>query len=295
MIGVVPEKTSSPDKHHVLVTGSAGYVGRHVVTALLDRGDTVTAVVRPGSRRAVDDRATIVEADILAPEFDLADLGDQLPDALVHLAWQDGFSHNAPSHLRSLPGHFEFLTKAAAAGIPRISVLGTMHEVGYWEGAIDAETPTNPLTLYGIAKDALRRAAFTQLDSKVQLQWLRCYYIYGDDRNNRSIFTRLLEAADAGKTSFPFTTGASKYDFIDVAELGRQIAVVSGSELTGIINCSSGVPVSLADKVEEFIATNHLPITLEYGAFPDREYDSPAVWGEASAISALMKADSAAH
>jgi nucleoside-diphosphate-sugar epimerase len=264
------------------------------VSALLDRGDSVTAVVRPGSRRAVDERATVVEADILDLGFEFATLGDDVPDALVHLAWQDGFSHNAPSHLRSLPGHFEFLAKAADRGIGRISVLGTMHEVGYWEGAIDASTPTNPLSLYGIAKDALRRAAFSQLETKAQLQWLRCYYIHGDDRNNRSIFTRLLEAADAGQTTFPFTTGASKYDFIDVAELGRQIAVVSASDVTGIINCSSGVPVSLADKVEEFIATNNLPIALQYGAFPDREYDSPAVWGDASVITALMKADAPA-
>jgi dTDP-6-deoxy-L-talose 4-dehydrogenase (NAD+) len=123
----------------------------------------------------------------------------------------------------------------------------------------------------------------------VPLQWLRCYYILGDDRNNQSIFSRILDAVDAGKTTFPFTTGKNEYDFIDVDDLADQIARVSArADVTGVINCSSGVPLSLAERVEAFIRDNNLPITLEYGAFPDRPYDSPGVWGDATRIKALL-------
>ena len=31
--------------------------------------------------------------------------------------------------------------------------MGSMHEIGYWEGAIDENTPCNPMSMYGIAKD----------------------------------------------------------------------------------------------------------------------------------------------
>lgn len=276
-------------EEHIVVTGAGGYIGRHVVAALLDRGARVTAVVRSADRADLDDRATIVEADILAPGFDVATLADQPPTAVVHLAWQDGFAHNSPSHMLLLSAHFGFLTALADWGVKRISVLGTMHEVGYWEGPIVAETPTSPITLYGIAKDALRRSSFAALASRVQLTWLRCYYILGDDRRNNSIFTRLLEAVDAGKPSFPFTTGKNRFDFIGVDELGRQIATVATQDsVTGVINCCTGEPVSLAAKVEAFIADNNLPITLEYGAFPDRPYDSPGAWGDPTIIRELM-------
>ena len=165
-----------------------------------------------------------------------------------------------------------------------------MHEIGYWEGAIDADTPSNPSSLYGIAKDALRRATFASLAADAEVQWLRCYYIYGDDRLNRSIFARLLEAADEGRTTFPFTSGANRYDFIEVAALGRQIAAVALEPgLTGVINCSSGDPVALGEMVERFIAEHDLGITLEYGAFPDRPYDSPGVWGDATIVRAIME------
>lgn len=275
----------------VVVTGAAGYIGRHVVSAVADLGFDVLAVVRPGRECVLDPRATVVEADVLAPGFDASVLRTSEAVAFIHLAWQDGFAHNAASHMLTVSAHYALLAAVAESGVPRIAALGTMHEVGYWEGGIEADTPANPRTLYGIAKDCLRRACMLVLAQKVEFAWLRCYYIYGDDRSNNSIFTRLLESVDEGKSSFPFTTGTNKYDFIHVDELARQIAVASTtSGVTGIINCSSGEPVSLAEKVEEYIRDEGLPIELDYGAFPDRPYDSPEVWGVADRIADLMAA-----
>lgn len=274
---------------NIVVTGAGGYVGRHVVSALENLGHDVIATVRPGSRRDIDSRARVVEVDVFGSTIDAVSTFGVVPDALVHLAWTDGFRHNARSHMEQLSAHFRFLASMADQGVGQIAALGTMHEIGYWEGAIDEVTPTAPLSLYGIAKDSLRRALQTDLGERIVFQWLRCFYIYGDDRNNQSIFTRLLSATDEGKTSFPFTTGANKYDFILVEELARQIAaVVNQTEVTGIINCCSGKPVSLAEQVEAFITSNELAITLEYGAFPDRPYDSPAVWGDARLIRQIM-------
>lgn len=275
----------------VVITGAAGYVGRRVVSAVADLGYRPVAVVRPGRDGfEIDARAQIIEADVLAHGFDVSSIVEADTAAAIHLAWQDGFVHNAPSHMTMLSAHFSFLTGLAAAGVPRIAALGTMHEVGYWEGAITADTPTSPRTLYGVAKDALRRASMLALADRVELAWLRCFYIYGDDRRNNSIFTRLLETVDAGKPTMPFTSGENLYDFIHVDELALQIALASVTPgVVGVINCSSGKPVSLATQVERFISEHKLPISLDYGAFPDRPYDSPAVWGDASFIHALLE------
>ena len=169
--------------------------------------------------------------------------------------------------------------------------MGTLHEIGFYEGKIDENTPCNPLSQYGIAKNALRQALLTYTkDKDVNIFWLRAYYILGDDKKNNSIFAKLLAAAEAGKKEFPFTTGKAKYDFIQVDELAKQIVAASTQDkYTGIINVCSGKPVSLGDRVEQFIKEKGLDISLQYGVFPERPYDSKIEYADKTIISKIME------
>ena len=99
----------------------------------------------------------------------------------------------------NLSRHYAFIEQMMRGGLKQLAVMGTMHEVGYFEGAIDADTPCNPISMYGIAKDALRRSSIL-LSQKynVCLQWLRAFYIYGDDEKNHSIFTKITQAEQNG-------------------------------------------------------------------------------------------------
>ena len=271
----------------VLVTGAGGYIGRHVVSALCNLGAEVTAV--DFRTDGIDPRARAMTYDIFNHSNNIyQELGS--PDACLHMAWKDGFVHNSHAHMECLSDHYMFIRNMVEGGLKQLAVMGTMHEVGYHEGAIDENTPCNPISMYGIAKDSLRRSTFLLLkDKDVCLQWLRAYYIYGDDKRNNSIFAKLVVAAEEGKKTFPFTTGKNLYDFIEVDQLAAQIAAsVMQTEVDGIINCCSGKPMSLADKVESFIKEHGFDIQLEYGAFPDRPYDSPGVWGDAAKIQMIM-------
>ena len=96
--------------------------------------------------------------------------------------------------------------------------------------------------------------------------------------------------AEEGQKTFPFTSGVNQYDFIDVDLLAKYIATASmQNEISGIINVCSGKPVALKDKVESFIKEKGLDIRPEYGVFPTRKYDSPAVRGNAELINKIMK------
>lgn len=272
----------------ILVTGANGYIGRHVVDALKRQGARVVAA---DLRMDSDTNADIeISCDIFDSADDVLRALGGVPDACLHLAWRNGFDHKAPSHIEDLSAHFEFLTALAQAGVSQIAVMGSMHEVGYWEGSIDEGTPCNPLSLYAVAKNALRQALELEFKcTPVVFQWIRGYYIYGDDSKSQNIFGKILQASEEGRKTFPFTSGKNKYDFLQIDELAYQIAcVLMQDKVGGIINCCSGSPISLAEMVEGFIADHGLDITLEYGAYPDRPYDSPGVWGDNAKIKSIL-------
>lgn len=272
----------------ILVTGAAGYIGRHVVKTALDMGHRVIAA--DFAFKGVDERAEFCDVPLFSGDKNIYKaLGS--PDVCIHLAWRDGFRHNASSHMKDLSSHVVFCNNMAAGGLPLLTVMGTMHEVGYWEGAITADTPCAPQSQYGIAKNALRQSLMLSLPATgCCLHWLRAYYITGDEAHGSSIFAKITQAELDGKKTFPFTTGKNKYDFIDVDRLAQMIVAASVQDkVGGIINVCTGQPQSLADRVEQFLREKQYKIRLDYGAFPDRPYDSPGVWGDPAQINAILQ------
>ncbi len=274
---------------NILITGAGGYIGCHVVDSAIHKQYHVSCSDINFSTKFND--VTYYKKDILSDSLN-PDLYTNLgsPDIIIHLAWQNGFNHSAVSHLEQLPKHFNFLKNMIDSGCKSISVIGSMHEVGYFEGEVDSNTPCNPLSLYGIAKNTLRQALTIYCAPKnVSLKWLRAFYVTGDDYNNKSIFSKILRMAEDGQKTFPFTSGINKYDFLDIDTLSDYILTASvQNKISGIINVCSGKPVALKDKVDEFIKLNKLDIKPEYGAFKEREYDSPAIWGNTDLINKIM-------
>lgn len=274
----------------IAVTGANGYIGRHVVSTLLDLGQEVVAIDL-SIDNDIDNRAEKKVIDIFSKDIINVYKEIGCPDVCIHLAWKDGFAHNSNAHMEMLSDHYRFLKELINNGIAHLSVMGSMHEVGYYEGAIDENTPTNPLSMYGVAKNSLRQSLELLVkESNTPMTWLRAFYILGDDLNNNSVFSKIVKMEQEGKDTFPFVSGKNKYDFIDVDELSMQISLASlQSDIVGIINCCSGEPVALADKVDEFIRNHNFSIKPDYGKFPERAYDSPAIWGDATKINNIVK------
>lgn len=271
----------------ILVTGANGYLGQGIVRSILNNGHCVVAT--DFNTQFVDERAERIACNLFEVDNPYSFFGE--PDVLLHLAWRDGFVHYSSAHIDDLPKHYAFIKKMVDGGIQQVAVMGSMHEIGFFEGSINESTPCHPTTPYGIGKNALRD--LTQMICKqknIVFQWLRGYYIVGNSKFGSSIFSKITAAVDEGKTEFPFTLGQNQYDFIDYSDFCAQVAAVVGQKNEqGIINICSGKPEKLADRVERFIKENGYRIKLQYGAFPDRPYDSKAVWGNDTKIRKIME------
>lgn len=270
----------------ILVTGANGYLGQGIVKEILDSDHDVIATDFAVDH--VDERAEKIAGNMFEVERPYEFFGK--PDVLLHLAWRDGFVHYSNAHIDDLPKHFAFIKQMAEEGVKQIAVMGSMHEIGFFEGSVNENTPCHPTTPYGIGKNALRDLTEMVCKQKdIIFQWLRGYYIVGNSKYGNSIFSKITAAVEEGKTEFPFTLGQNQYDFIDYADFCTQVAAVAcQQEEQGIINICSGRPEKLADRVERFIKENNYNIKLQYGAFPDRPYDSKAIWGDDKKIQRIL-------
>ena len=152
-------------KQRFLVTGGAGYVGSHLVTALLDRGDEVTVLdnLRTGHRAAVPAGVRLVVADLADGAATDAVVGDSPWDAVLHFAAlsQVGESMRMP---------MRYLLDNAANGIRLIDAC-VRHGVGQFvlsstaamfnldsDAPIPEDAPIDPQSAYGDSKWMIERA-----------------------------------------------------------------------------------------------------------------------------------------
>ncbi len=280
----------------VLVTGATGFVGRHLVTALLARGCAVRAVARNAETAANlpwIDAVEFVAADIHAPDLDIVALTSGV-DALAHLAWPGLPNYQALFHFEhNLMADYRFIKGAVEAGVSQVLVTGTCFEYGLQSGPLSERTPPQPGNPYGLAKNTLR--LFLENLQRVQpfnLQWARLFYLHGEGQNPNSLLAALDRAIDNGDDSFDMSAGEQLRDYLAIETAAGYLAtILHQRDFIGVINCSSGQPISVRALVEERVRQRRAAIRLNLGHYPYPTHEPMAFWGVADRLQQLLGAD----
>ena len=270
----------------VIVSGATGFVGRHLVPQLLDRGYDVVALARDESKArelAWFDRVQFVSVDF---HRDLPGFSPQPGAALVHLAWPGLPNYLDLFHFEeNLPHGYAFVKHLVQAGVRQVLVTGTCFEYGMHNGAQASSAETQPSNPYAIAKDTLRRQ-LEALRMKVPfvLQWARLFYMYGEGQNPRSVLAQLDAAIVRGDVTFDMSGGEQLRDYLPVEKATLQLADRLASGTAGTFNVCSGKPVSIRRLVEQRIAERGARIEMNLGHYPYPDYEPMAFWGEPDAL-----------
>ncbi|WP_213941420.1 NAD-dependent epimerase/dehydratase family protein [Pseudomonas sp. dw_612] len=275
----------------VLVTGATGFVGRHLVTALLARGCDVRAVARNAETAAglpwIND-VEFIAADIHAEGLDIAALTAGV-DALAHLAWPGLPNYQALFHFEhNLMADYRFIKGAVEAGVSQVLVTGTCFEYGMQSGPLTEHAAPQPSNPYGLAKNTLR--LFLENLQKVQpftLQWARLFYLHGEGQNPNSLLAALDRAIDAGDDTFNMSAGEQLRDYLAIdTAAGYLAAILHRRDFNGVVNCSSGQPISVRALVE--LQARGASINLNLGHYPYPTHEPMAFWGVADRLQQLL-------
>jgi nucleoside-diphosphate-sugar epimerase len=280
----------------VLVTGATGFVGRHLVAALLARGCEVRAVARNADSAAQQPWINAVEfvaADIHAADLDLAALTYGV-DALAHLAWPGLPNYQALFHFEhNRMADYRFIKGAVEAGVSQVLVTGTCFEYGLQSGPLSEQTDTRPSNPYGLAKNTLRLFLENlQRQQPFTLQWARLFYLHGEGQNANSLLAALDRAIEAGDDSFNMSAGEQLRDYLAIdTAAGYLAAILQQREFDGVINCCSGQPISVRALVEQRLREHDASICLKLGHYPYPTHEPMAFWGLADRLQQLLGAE----
>ncbi|MCP9484428.1 MAG: GDP-mannose 4,6-dehydratase [Gaiellaceae bacterium MAG52_C11] len=229
-----------------VVTGGAGFIGSHLVDALLARGDEVVVVddLSSGRRDWVPAEAVLVEHDIREPYSIEADL-------VFHLAAQAdvGTSMEKPSFDAevNVVGTVNTLEAARACGAEVVfSSTGGAIYGDVAEPASEA-TPRRPVSAYGIAK----LCAEAYLDGWNRIHGsnhtvLRFANVYGPRQSaalEGGVVSIFMERFQNGEETLVFGDGEQTRDYVFVGDVVRAALAAAGRG--GVLNVGTGVETTV--------------------------------------------------
>lgn len=275
----------------IAVTGASGFIGRHVVAALLRHQVDLVLAVRDRSRLTTVADVEIVELDITNPSSEaMSRLGKS--DLLIHLAWDGLPNYKSAFHFETeLPRQYKFLKGLINAGLGSLMVAGSCAEYGMQSGPLAEDLPALPVNAYGFAKDALRRELmFLRETQPFALNWARLFYMYGEGQSASSLRPQLEAAVMRGDAVFNMSGGEQLRDYLSVGEVARQlVALAMAGGDNGVVNICAGQPTSIRRLVEGWIAEHGWNISLNLGHYPYADYESMAFWGDRRRFDAITR------
>ena len=116
--------------------------------------------------------------------------------------------------------------------------------------------------------------------------------MYGQGQNPNSLFSQLDKALTNGDAVFNMSGGEQVRDYLPVEKMATYIVDIAlQNKITGIINCCSGVPVTVKELVETYLKERNKNISLNLGYYPYSDYEPMRFWGDNSKLKSIASND----
>ncbi len=241
-----------------IVTGGAGFIGSHLVDALVARGDEVLVLdnLSSGRQANVHTDAKLVVGDTTDPETVATAFEETEAEVCFHLAAQVDvrvsvqdplldFQTNAGGTLRVLEAAL-----GQAAQIVFASSGGAVY--GEADGPLREDAPPRPLAPYGASKLAAEEylAVYNRLhgSSHVSLRYGNVYGPRQDPSGEAGVVAIFLGRLAQGEDLHIYGDGRQTRDYVYVEDVVQATLAAAGKP--GVFNVGTGVETSVLELAE---------------------------------------------
>ena len=253
-----------------IVTGGAGFIGSHVVDALLARGDEVHVLddLSKGRRENVAAGAELHVADIRDPDavFDAV-----RPEAVLHLAAQadvrvsverPGFDADV-----NVLGTVRILEAARRHGAKVVFTSSGGAGYGECDGPAPETAPMRPLAPYGVSKLAGEEylAAYNRLYGSSHVT-LRLGNVYGprqEPHGEAGVVAIFMGLLLEGGTPRIYGDGRQTRDYVYVGDVARAARAALGHD-GGVFNVGTGIETSVLELYDAIVAASGIDRPAEH-------------------------------
>jgi nucleoside-diphosphate-sugar epimerase len=260
-----------------LVTGASGFLGSWLVRQLLDRGHTVTVLMRSQqrSRRIADwlDRVRIVQGSF----DDTSSLRETLLsdpiDVIFHLAWSGvtvDFRNQTNQISANVVGTLRLWELARDLGCEHWISLGSQAEYGLYKEMLREDLLARPVSAYGVAK--LVCGMMTKKMSQMvgmKHTHVRLLSAYGPGDDPRNMIPSVILTLCAGGVP-AMTKGEQIWDYVYVEDAARALCQIAETGATGTLNLASGEGVEIRNVAERIRDLVDPKLAVGLGALPYR-------------------------
>jgi GDP-4-dehydro-6-deoxy-D-mannose reductase len=287
----------------VLITGVAGFVGRHLAAQLLDeRCHEVWGLARPNHEiEGLDPRIRLIGADL--QDRDLVDraLAEARPEAVYHLASQSSVARSLvdplPMLLNNIAGQLQLLEACARhAPSARILIVGSAEEYGLTrpdELPIRETKELRPISPYAVSKvtqDMLGHQYFATRG--LQVIRVRPFVHTGPGQSSTFVtpaFARQLAEMEVGRRAPTMRVGFldGQRDFTDVRDVARGYRLlIERGEAGEVYNLGTGLPRSIRSILEGLLELSSARPVVETDPALIRPLEVPIQYPDCSKLSA---------
>ena len=271
------------ENRKVLLTGGTGFLGHHVVKALLDKEADVTLLIQPHDKtwrldEGIQSKINVIKATLTDREETRIAVEEVQPEVIIHFAgWMerqrdvaildDMYEHHVSSTVN--------LISAANPEVTKLIInTGTSEEYGEQADPFIETLPIDPVSPYSASKGAATVMA-TYLSKAIGLPvvTMRPFITYGPGQVHDTLIPFLIKGVLQKKTA-ELTEGLQYRDFIFVDDLvSCYLAAIEKAESIKspqVFNIGTGQKTRVRDVIETISELTNGQDYLKIGARPMR-------------------------